>query len=48
MILKLKNKKVQFWFQLVLFGQANGPFVQKLYKHIYKFNPIFRLKRDYF
>ena len=38
---------MQFWFQLGLFGQANVPIVQKLYKHIYKFNPILRFKRGY-
>ena len=38
---------MQFWFQLGLFGQANVPIVQKLYKHIYKFNPILCFKRDY-
>ena len=38
---------MQFWFQLGLFRQANVPIVQKLYKHIYQFNPILRFKRDY-
>ena len=38
---------MQFWFQLGLFGQANVPIVQKLYKLIYKLHPILRFKRDY-
>ena len=35
---------MQFWFQLGLFGQANVPIVQKLYKHIINLILLFVLR----